>query len=162
MAGNQFLKVTGIEGESQEKGYEGTMEVDSWSINVTNIGTMGAGGGGGTSNVQMHNFQFTLLNGKTSPALFLACCNGKHFPEAVLSILKPTGDGNQQKFLEYTFTDLVFNDFGTSGMSGGEIPTENISFNYTALKTEQFEQAKDGSLKSTGVTGWNQKTNQPV
>ena len=40
-----FLKIEGIEGESEDRAHKGEIEILSWSWGVTNAGTSGGGGG---------------------------------------------------------------------------------------------------------------------
>lgn len=162
MAGNQFLKIAGVEGESIETGFEKTIEVLSWSFGETNAGSAGAGTGMGTSNVHMQDFNFTMINGKASPTLFLFTAAGEHIPEATLTLLKPTGQGdNQQKYIEFVFTNCLMSSFQTGG-SGDGLPVEQLAFNYEQCTMEYFEQDAKGVLKSAGKTGWNVKTNKKV
>ena len=40
-----FLKIDGIEGESQDKTHKNEIQLESWSWGQSNTGSMGAGGG---------------------------------------------------------------------------------------------------------------------
>jgi hypothetical protein len=50
---------------------------------------------------------------KASPALFLACANGKHLSSAVLTVRK-AGKG-QQEYLVLKLTDVMVSSYQTSG-----------------------------------------------
>jgi len=75
MAFGAFLKIEGIDGESQDKDHKGEIEIDSFSWGVTNTST-GGGGGGSTGKAVSQDFHFTAPLSKASPNLMLACCTG--------------------------------------------------------------------------------------
>src|SRR5271165_4207226 len=97
-----FLKIDGIDGESQDDKHKGEIHIESFSFGVTNTGTGGSnlGSGGGRSLVQ--DIHFTKATDKASPNLFIACCNGKHFPTATVTIRK-AGE-NPVEYLVYKLT----------------------------------------------------------
>src|SRR5213593_2324488 len=79
-----FLKLDGIEGESQDAKHKGEIDLESWSWGETQTGTMHAGGGGGAGKVQMQDFHFVMKVNKSSPKLMLACASGEHIKSATL------------------------------------------------------------------------------
>jgi len=60
MAFDAFLKIEGIEGDSQQKGHPGEIEVASFSWGETSSGDPARGGGAGTGKVQMQDFEDAL------------------------------------------------------------------------------------------------------
>jgi type VI secretion system secreted protein Hcp len=71
-----FLKIDGIDGESQDAKHKNEIDLESFSWGATQGGTMAFGGGGGAGKVQMQDFHFVMRVNKASPKLFLACANG--------------------------------------------------------------------------------------
>jgi type VI secretion system secreted protein Hcp len=112
-----FLKVQGIDGESQDKTHKGDIQIDSFSWGATNAGTAAAGGGMGAGRVRMQDFHFVMKANKASPKLMLACANGEHIPKAVLVCRKAGKE--QQEYLKYTFYDLLISSFRTGGGDPG-------------------------------------------
>src|ERR1039457_6000565 len=55
-----FLKIDGIEGEAQDKTHKNEIQLESFSWGETNVGSMGAGGGGGSGKVAMQDFHFVM------------------------------------------------------------------------------------------------------
>ena len=47
MAGDMFLDIEGVQGESKDEAFKNKIDIDSWSFGCTNAGSMGRGGGGG-------------------------------------------------------------------------------------------------------------------
>ena len=88
MAADYFLKIDGIEGESQDKTHKGEIHLESWSWGESQTGTMSHGGGGGAGKVNMQDFHFVMGVNKATPKLLLACASGDHIPKAVLTCRK--------------------------------------------------------------------------
>ena len=80
-----FLKLEGIDGESEDKTHSKEIHIESWSFGEQQSGTMAHGGGGGAGKVQMHDFHFVMKTNAASPKLFLACASGEHIKKAVLT-----------------------------------------------------------------------------
>jgi type VI secretion system secreted protein Hcp len=144
MAADNFLKVTGAAGESQDKDHAGEIEVLSWSFGESNSGTAASGGGAGAGKVNFQDFTFSATMGKHTPCLAKACATGTHIDSAVLVCRK--AGGGQQEFLKITFTDFLVSSYQTGGSSGGEVPIETFSFNYSKIEMAYKEQKADGSL----------------
>jgi type VI secretion system secreted protein Hcp len=159
-----FLKIDGIEGESDDKSNPKELQISSWSFGATNAGSSGIGGGMGTGKVSLQDFHFVVQNSKASANLFLACASGEHIGEAILTCRKPTGkDGGQVPYLVVTFNDIVVSSYQTGGSDGsGTLPMDQISFNFTKIKMETKIQDAKGIVKSGGIAGWDTKKNQKV
>src|SRR5262245_45657906 len=97
MATDIFLKLGDVKGESKDAAHKEEIELHSWSFGVSNTGTMGEGGGGGTGKANLSEISVTHEMDKASPTLMLACSTGKHFDEAVLTSRK--AGGTQQEYL---------------------------------------------------------------
>jgi len=160
-AGDYFLKIDGIEGETKQKGHEKEIEILSFSFGETNQGTFSASGGGGAGKVSMQDFHFMMQVNKASPKLFLACANGQHIKSARLTCRK-AGE-TQQEFYKVNFSDLLVSSYQTSGSAGGDIvPTDAISLNFAKIEIEYAEQGADGKLAASVKTGYDLKLGAKV
>ena len=156
-----FLKIDGMEGESQDKTHKKDIELLSWSWGETQTGTHGTGGGGGAGKVQMQDMHFTFSHCNASPKLALACANGEHIKKAVLVCRKAGKE--QQEFLKITLSDLLVSSYQTGGSGHGDlVPTDQISLNFTKIESEYKEQKPDGSLAGAVKWGWDVKQNTKV
>lgn len=154
-----YLKIDTIEGESLAKGFEKQMQIESWSFGANNAGSATIGTGMGTGKVSMQDFHFVIQNGKASVQLFLATCKGNHIPQAILSCRKTGGDGNPYTYYKVTFGDLVISSFQTGGSNGsGALPMEQISFNFTKITHEYYQQKADGTVALTNTVSYDTKT----
>ena len=156
-----FLKIDGIDGESQDSKHKGEIDLTSWSWGASQTGTMAGGGGGGAGKVHMQDFHFTMGVNKSTPKLMLACASGQHIPKAVLTCRKAGTE--QQEFLVYTFTDILVSSYQTGGSHSTELlPVEQISLNYSKVELEYKEQKSDGTLAGGIKAGWDVKANKKV
>lgn len=154
-----FLKIKGIEGESKDDKHKNEIDLESWSWGASQSGTHAGGGGGGAGKVSMQDFHFVMKMNKATPKLFLACANGKHIDEALLTCRK-AGE-KQQEYLVIKFTDLLVSSYQTGGSAHGDvIPTDQISFNFAKIEFEYKEQQKDGSLGGAIKAHYDVKTNK--
>ena len=153
-----YLKIDQVEGEAEATQFEKHMQIESWSFGATNSGSAVQGTGLGVGKVSLQDFHFVVQNGKASPQLFLHCCKGKHLPQAILSCRKTGGDGNPFTYLKVTYGDLVISSFQTGGSNGSSIlPMEQISFNFTKITMEYFQQKADGTVSLTNTVNYDIK-----
>lgn len=160
-ASDYFLKLDGIDGESQQEGHKSEIELESWSFGESNHGTFSAGGGGGAGKVSMQDFHFVMRINKASPKLFEACATGKHIPKAKLTCRK-AGE-SQQEFYKVNFTDILVSSYQTGGHGGSDVlPMDQISLNFSKIEMEYAEQGADGKLKAGVKAGYDLKAGKKV
>jgi type VI secretion system secreted protein Hcp len=153
-----FLKIDGIEGESQDAKHKGEIDLKQWSWTEQQRGThaASAAGGGGAGKVSMGDFQFAMTVNKASPKLMLACADGEHIKKAVLTCRKAGKD--QQEFLKVTLSDLLVSSYQTGGHGRRDIiPTDQISLNFAKIEFEYKEQKPDGTLGGAVKAGYDVK-----
>ena len=156
-----FLKIDGIDGESQDAKHKGEIELFSWSFGATQGGTSSGGGGGGGGKVSMQDFHFVMRVNKSTPKLFLACAGGDHIKNAILTCRKAGKD--QQEYLKWTFSDFLVSSYQTGGSASSDVvPMDQISLNFSKIQTQYQEQKSDGSLGGAITAGWDLKANQKV
>ena len=156
-----FLKIDGIEGESEDSKHSKEIEIMSWSWGATQSGSFATGGGGGAGKVSMHDFSFQKLIDKASPKLMLACAGGDHIKKAVLTCRKAGKE--QQEFLKVTFSDVLVSSYQTGGHGEGDVrPLDSIALNFAKIEFDYKEQKADGSLGGSVKTGWDLKANKKV
>jgi type VI secretion system secreted protein Hcp len=140
-----FLKIDGMQGESQDKTHKNEIEIESFSWGATQTGTASHGSGMGAGRVQMQDFHFVMQVNKSSPKLMLACANGEHIKNATLTCRKAGKE--QQEYLKVTFTDVMVSSFQTGGSGASNVvPLDQISLNFTKVEIEYKEQKPDGTL----------------
>ena len=85
---DMFLKLDGIKGESGDHKHKDEIHIESFSWGMNQSGAHGAGGGGGAGKVSVHDISITKHVDKSTPALMLACCNGKHIASGLITVRK--------------------------------------------------------------------------
>src|SRR4051794_39165022 len=124
MAFDAFLKIEGIEGDSESKGHPGELEVSSFSWGETQTGSVGQGSGGGAGKVQMQDFHFSMTTSKASPVLMTSCASGRHFPTATLSCRKA---GGSQDFIVIKMNDILVSGYAIGGASDDGDANDQVS-----------------------------------
>jgi type VI secretion system secreted protein Hcp len=153
-----FVKIEGIDGESEVKGHEKEIDVESWSWGETQAGTLAFGGGAGAGKVQMQDFHFTMQMSKASPKLFLACATGQHIKQAYMTGVR---GGDLSLFLKWTLSDVLISSYQTGGASES-LPMESMSMAFAKIEVEYRVQREDGGVGEIVKAGWDLKLNQKV
>lgn len=157
---DNFLKLEGIDGESQDAKHKGEIDVESWSWNATNAGHV-TGGGGGSGRVVMNDFHFVMKVNKATPKLMLACADGEHLKSATL-ICRKAGT-QQQEYLKIKLTDVLVTSYHIGGTGYGDvIPIDHFSLGFAKIEYEYKEQKADGTLGGSVKAGWDLKQNKKV
>jgi type VI secretion system secreted protein Hcp len=82
----------------------------------------------------------------------LACCNGRHLEEAVLTVRK-AGE-KPLEYLKLTMTQVMVTAVSTGGSGGEDRLTENVTLNFAKVKCEYFMQSKTGGKETGGQMSW--------
>jgi type VI secretion system Hcp family effector len=129
MAGDCFLKIDGIPGESTDDKHKEWIEVLSYSSGVAQMAAGDRSTGGAASGGRCSHQDFSIVKelDKTSPTIDLFCCNGNHIKKVALELCRATGD--KTKYMEYILEDVIISSVSIGG-GGGGLPTESVTFNY--------------------------------
>lgn len=156
-----FLKIDGVEGESQDSKHKGEIDLESWSWGETNSGDAATRGGQGAGKVAMQDFHFVMRINKASPKVMLACADGEHIKKAILTCRKAGKE--QQEYLKITLSDLIVSSYQTGGSGGdGIVPVDQVSLNFSKIEYEYKEQKPDGTLGGATKAGYDLKANKKV
>lgn len=123
-----FIWFEGIAGESHDAQHMGWTEVSSVQLEqvrttASRIGS--AAGGGGSGKVSVHDISVTKHVDKASPTLMKYCTNGKHIPNATISMRK--AGGTQQEYLVIKLQDVLVSSYRATGSGAGA--TESFTLN---------------------------------
>src|SRR5262249_11192534 len=111
-----FLKVDGIEGESQDAKHKGDIDIESWGWVVDQEPHQNTGGGLGAGRAHFGPLCFTPWVSKASPRLFLARATGDHTTNATLPCRKAGTD--QQEYYKITLQDVLVSRVAQDGSGG--------------------------------------------
>lgn len=160
MAVDMFIKIGGVKGESRDSAHKDEIDVLAWSWGMSQSGTMHGGGGGGSGKVNVQDLSFTKYLDASTPNLMQFCCNGKHIPEATLTVRK-AGE-NPVEYMIITMTDLLISSVSTGGSGGEDRLTENVTLNFAKVKVKYTPQDEKGAGTAAIETGWNIEENVPL
>ena len=152
MAANMYLKLEGVEGESESASNPGEFEILSWSHSFTQptSPTRVSAGAGTVEKAHHSDLTFTKYMDKGTPPVLKACWNGKQMEKATLTCYRSDGaeDGQPLKYLTIEMDEVVISNVSVSG-GAGDIPIENISLNYGKVSYNYMPQNK-GSGQGEG------------
>ena len=152
MAFDAFLKLDGVDGESQVRGHENEIEVVSFSFGVTQTGTGSSGGGGGAGRASFQDFNYVSAIHKGSPSLLKICASGEHIKSATLTVRKVAGQAFE--FIKLKLEDILVSSYLPAGAAGDEAPSEQVSLNFNKIEFSYVTQNADGSAGATNTVGW--------
>ncbi len=157
-----FLKVDGVKGESADDAHKDEIDVLSWDWNLHQSGTTHKGTGGGAGKVQVGDLLITKYVDKATPNLMKACCNGKHYKEALLTVRKA---GEQPlEYLKIKMEKVLITSVNSGG-AGGESDEddrliERVSLNFAKMEVEYTPQKEDGTGDAAVTAGWDIAANK--
>jgi type VI secretion system secreted protein Hcp len=157
MAVDIFLDLEGIKGESKDSMHKGGIHIESFSWGMNQTGAHATGGGGGAGKVSVHDISITKFVDKSTTALVYHCAAGKHIPNGLITVRK-AGD-KPLEYMKIKLADIIISSVQEAG-HGGDLLTENVTFNFAKFKVEYQEQKADGSGQPAGEMGWDIKANQ--
>jgi type VI secretion system secreted protein Hcp len=144
MAQDIFLKLEGVEGESQDSKHKGWIDIHSFSLGLSNMGAGHAGGGSGAGKAEISDMSVSKQVDKSSAALYKFCFQGKHISKGSLVFRKAGGD-NPIEYLKYDMNEVFITSVQTSDSAGGGIANESLSLNFSKIKMTYKMQADTGA-----------------
>jgi type VI secretion system secreted protein Hcp len=159
-----FLHIEGVKGESADDAHKDDIDVLSWEWGMTQSGTTHKGTGGGAGKVQVRDLAIIKYVDKATPNLVKACCNGKHFSKALLTVRKA---GEQPlEYLKIKMEKVLITavDSGTgveaNGSDEDDRLREKVSLNFAKMEVEYTPQKEDGSGDAAVTIGWDIAANK--
>ena len=160
MAFDGFLKLAGIDGESQDSKHSGEIDITSYQFGASQTGATPVGGGLGGGKVSVNDLQITKQTDKASPVLFQYCCTGQHIATGTLTVRK--AGTTQQEYLVMNLSDILVTNITNGGSTSDDIPVENVSLTFSKIEIQYQQQKQDGTLAGTIKKGYDVKKNQAV
>jgi type VI secretion system secreted protein Hcp len=158
MAYDAFLKLEGVKGESKSKDHEGEIDLLSFSLGASNPVGSQSGTGLGAGKVSVSSFSLMKQMDAASPGLFAACCQGKHYGKATVTLRK--AGGTPLEYLVYSFEKVFVESVQWSGSSGGDdVPMESVSLAFGKLEITYKTQDAKGGAKDTLGAKWDIEAN---
>ncbi len=146
-----FLDLPGVPGDSQVKGFEKQIELNSFQFGLSNPVQMATDKVRGKATFS--EFVVTKKLDKASPALMLRTANMAAFPSARLQVTRSSATG-ESTVVRYCLTNVQLTSFSQSGSGGGDLPSESVSLSYGTIVQSYTEQSADGKPGDVFTSGW--------
>jgi len=158
MAQDIFLKLAGIDGESQDGSHKNEIDVRSWAWQILQESNMHQGSGGGSGKATVKDLTFVHAVDRASPNLMKFCLTGKHIATAVLVVRKD--GGTPLEYLKITMTDVVITNVQPSGANTDDTLQEMVSLSFAKVKHEYTVQNQQGGSGGAVTAGFDIKLNK--
>ena len=163
MITSAYIKLTDysgkqIMGDSEVKGHEHEIVLLHWgfsAVQAINIGSQASGAGAGK--VTFNPLRITKLIDKASPTLFTACCTGRPFKDAVLSLTRSVGEDSATT--TFFTIDAKLAAIKSITYGEGDDPTEIIEFECGGIVLTYTPLSRDGKTGAAVTGGWNRVRN---
>jgi type VI secretion system secreted protein Hcp len=159
MAVDMFLKLDTVDGESVDHAHADEIDILSYSFAAHQTGTSNTGGGSGAGRVSVQDITVTKKVDKSSPMLFLLCCNGKMLTKGFITIRKAGGDALE--YLIVSLEDILITGYQTTGSDGQDQIVEQVTLNFKRCGIIYTPQLDDGTGGAVVDEGWNIAKNEP-
>ncbi len=167
MAGDMYMEIDGIKGESTDKDHSGWFEITSYSFaaNQPAAATRSTSGGATVERVYLSDFTITKSMDIGTPSLALACCTGRALKKITISCWRSDTTGEKPtpvEYIKYVLSDAIITNYSVTG-GAGDIPSESISFNYAKITWNYLPQKEGGGGKEGNKeSGWDLFKNEAV
>jgi type VI secretion system secreted protein Hcp len=161
MAVDIFMKIDGVDGESQDDKHKKDIDVLAWSWGMSNSGSAQVGGGGGAGKVNVQDLSFTKWVDSSTPKLVLACCNGTHYDTATL-VVRKAGGANPVEYIKIKLSEVLITSLSTGGSGGEDRLTENVTLNFAKFNLDYVPQDSKGAAGTAIPAGWDIAANKKV
>lgn len=158
MAVEMFLKIPGVDGESQATGHEKEIQISMWSLGATNPSGVALGTGSGSGKVTISSLNVQKEVDTASTKLFLKCCDGTHFDTGTV-FCREAGGTAPVEYWTMELQQVFIDSISWGAASGGGKPTESVSISFAQAKITYWSQNAQGGKDQKLEAGWNVKTN---
>ncbi|MEO8135682.1 MAG: type VI secretion system tube protein Hcp, partial [Betaproteobacteria bacterium] len=129
-------------------GADGWLRLDSFSMGLSNSGSISSGSGGGTGKSVAQDVHLLLGSSAEILALTDALDKGTHLKNVEIESYASGGDKGPQLVDEFKFNDVLVNSLDTTNAS-----TNALTFDFASFTHGHVEQDSKGATQSSS-TGW--------
>jgi VCBS repeat-containing protein len=135
-------------------GAQGWLELDSFSVGLTQTGSIVLGGGGGAGVVRGSPLSFSLGSSKELLLLTDGLTEGKHIQNLEIEAYTVGGDSKPQLVDQYYLEDVLVSSLSSSNASN------HVSVEYGKFSHGHIEQNNKGGLEPAVESGWDFELNK--
>jgi type VI secretion system secreted protein Hcp len=156
-----LMKIEGVPGTTQVTGYEGQIELMSYSHGVSMQVT------GDVSNTErtsgksrQQDFHVTQYLDKASPLLNQKLCQATELGDVTITVGRNDG-GAVIPLIIYTLSKTILASVSVGG-GGGDKPVESVALNYASIKWDYTAQKEEGGAAGVVSGSWDVGANKTV
>jgi type VI secretion system secreted protein Hcp len=155
MAIDAYLKIEGINGESEDDKHRGWIEVSNviYAVHQPRAEVVSTAGGMTSGRAELYPITFTKLADVSSPVLLQTCAMGKTIPKAVFEFLRSDGDGKPIPYFKIELENLMIANITPDSGDGGII-SERVQLAYARIKWNYVRQSIRGGAQGNTSGGW--------
>ena len=153
MASTAYLKLDGLKGPCQVKGFEGYIEITSFTNGISQaVTTSRSSGGSPSASGTAYHAPFTLtkVTCPASPELKRYALQGNTFKTGTLVLTLMNGD-KITPYYQYDMQDVLISDYQISGGGGGKA-TERLGITYSQIKDDYVAAGPTGQPQGHNPT----------
>lgn len=156
MAVDIFLKLSNsIMGESQDAVHMDAIDIQAWSLGMTQSGTTHEGKGGGGGKVNVGDINITKYVDRSSNDLIKRCTNGEHIESAEL-IVRKSGGAAPVEYYKIRLENIMITSYNTGGSKDGlDRVQEHLTLNFRKFEVVYTAQEDSGAPGPESLAGWN-------
>ena len=145
MAGESdfFLKIDGVDGESQDDKHKKEIQIKSFSMGVTNAHSASANTGSGVGKAHFHDIAITKQVDGSTPNIMINCATGKHHKTAVITA-RSAGE-KPHEYLKINLEEVFISGYQLHATDNGKLPTEHFTLSYSTIEQEHKVQTAQGT-----------------
>ncbi|MDH3325453.1 MAG: type VI secretion system tube protein Hcp [Gammaproteobacteria bacterium] len=155
-----YVNIDGIKGKVTAKGHEEWIDVSSmqWGVGRSISSSVGTSADREASKPSISEVSITKMMDESSPMIFTEACVGKG--KKVLIDLCTVGSDQVQAYMSYELEDCMISGYSVS--TGGDRPSESISFSFTKMTMKFIPYDKNGKPTSPLPAGYDMATGSKV
>ena len=140
-----YMKLGDIKGESTDRDHKEWIDLLSMShtIDRTNPNTGAARQRGSAT---FGDIVVVKELDSSTPKLQESIAQGTRLASAVIDFTRSAGEERQETYLKYELKNVMISSYSfNGGSSGDQIPTDQISFNFSEIKVTYYPKNSDGT-----------------
>lgn len=161
MANDAYLKIEGINGESEDEKHKQWIEVSNvlYAVHQPRADVLSTAGGHTTGRADLYPVNFTKLADIASPVLLQTCATGKTIPKASFEFLRADGDGKPIPYFKIELHNVMIASITPDSGEGGII-VERVQLAYAKIKWSYTKQSIRGGTQGNTSGSWDCSSNK--
>lgn len=161
MASDAYLKIEGINGESDDERHRNWIEVNNvvYAVHQPRATVLSTAGGHTSGKADLFPITFQKLADTSSPLLLQTCATGKTIPKAMFEFMRADGEGKPIPYFRIELENLMIATMAPDSGDGGII-VERVQIAFAKIKWNYVKQSIRGGSQGNTSGGWDCSANK--